>query len=253
MRGKAPFLILLTHNIRITPAYAGKGFGLCDACIHRRITPAYAGKSFFGVARFRAGGDYPRVCGEKPSAVPVKTGEKGLPPRMRGKVQPCESVRGGSGITPAYAGKRTASARCRFAGWDHPRVCGEKGILLLFTRARLGSPPRMRGKDTSESAWGGDTGITPAYAGKRPFLPPAAETTRDHPRVCGEKAVTDFPTPPFKGSPPRMRGKVRGDLIDRLFLGITPAYAGKSVSAISSMAARRDYPRVCGEKTKKIP
>ena len=34
---------------------------------------------------------------------------------------------------------------------------------------------------------------------------------------------------------------------------ITPAYAGKSSAKSFNEAASRDHPRVCGEKTKKIP
>ena len=36
-------------------------------------------------------------------------------------------------------------------------------------------------------------------------------------------------------------------------VGITPAYAGKSLLCNRSFLAARDHPRVCGEKTKKIP
>ena len=34
---------------------------------------------------------------------------------------------------------------------------------------------------------------------------------------------------------------------------ITPAYAGKSVGGDFGRGEWRDHPRVCGEKTKKIP
>ena len=45
MRGKAPFLILLTRNIRITPAYAGKSAPAGHTALVEQ--------------------DHPRVCGEK--------------------------------------------------------------------------------------------------------------------------------------------------------------------------------------------
>ena len=35
--------------------------------------------------------------------------------------------------------------------------------------------------------------------------------------------------------------------------GITPAYAGKSCSKELRLVLYEDHPRVCGEKTKKIP
>ena len=50
-----------------------------------------------------------------------------------------------------------------------------------------------------------------------------------------------------------MRGK-EGDLVP-IYLdeGITPAYAGKSHELRRLTVRSRDHPRVCGEKTKKIP
>ena len=50
-----------------------------------------------------------------------------------------------------------------------------------------------------------------------------------------------------------MRGKdhMRGMAAD--IRGITPAYAGKSEMITSQIACTWDHPRVCGEKTKKIP
>ena len=35
--------------------------------------------------------------------------------------------------------------------------------------------------------------------------------------------------------------------------GITPAYAGKSMYSTIFIPLYKDHPRVCGEKTKKIP
>ena len=67
----------------------------------------------------------------------------------------------------------------------------------------------MRGKDAEPDAERNSDGITPAYAGKRTRHPRVELPQRDHPRVCGEK-------------PPR-----HAEIAGRL--GITPAYAGKSV------------------------
>ena len=52
------------------------------------------------------------------------------------------------------------------------------------------------------------------------------------------------------GSPPRMRGKVSGQRRFYGKAGITPAYAGKSVSLNVLTPVFRDHPRVCGEKCK---
>ena len=50
-----------------------------------------------------------------------------------------------------------------------------------------------------------------------------------------------------------MRGKATSPSFSLSILGITPAYAGKSIKVLLADEIDRDHPRVCGEKTKKIP
>ena len=50
-----------------------------------------------------------------------------------------------------------------------------------------------------------------------------------------------------------MRGKDYRCLEVTYNAGITPAYAGKRPWACLPELHRRDHPRLCGEKTKKIP
>ena len=50
------------------------------------------------------------------------------------------------------------------------------------------------------------------------------------------------------GSPPRVRGKGVQSCNERVAVGITPAYAGKSWGRARTSSRRRDHPRVCGEK-----
>ena len=94
----------------------------------------------------------------------------------------------------------------------------------------------------------GETGITPAYAGKSSSSMRVVQSSRDHPRVCGEKVIPCTPGLHIQGSPPRMRGKVLAALMPTNALGITPAYAGKSHQIRLQAAGRWDHPRVCGEK-----
>ena len=132
-------------------------------------------------------GDHPRVCGEKKENPDEWNEVQGSPPRMRGKEFNCTRDKEVAGITPAYAGKSTRPTPSRSRRRDHPRVCGEKdfqGVVRVF---RQGSPPRMRGKGRVLPVFFSRTGITPAYAGKRPKSVVSAGRSRDHPRVCGEK------------------------------------------------------------------
>ena len=50
--------------------------------------------------------DHPRLCGEKSYCKPWAFFNVGSPPPMRGKARKSELGTFGTGITPAYAGKR---------------------------------------------------------------------------------------------------------------------------------------------------
>ena len=127
-------------------------------------------------------------------------------------------------------------------------MCGEKPDILPLSAWTRGSPPRMRGKVQLQPGQPAALGITPAYAGKSKNLPALVCGNGDHPRVCGEKRK-DFETANRKkGSPPRMRGKGCMFCCSPAKVGITPAYAGKSLLCMDFCPAYRDHPRVCGEK-----
>ena len=188
------------------------------------------------------------MCGEKRQDRLDYYVPQGSPPRMRGKVPfsiECGFCRG---ITPAYAGKSAFGLLSSAESGDYPRVCGEKRVLSSPSFAKIGSPPRMRGKEGVALLSGQIVGITPAYAGKRAAANFHLGTTRDHPRVCGEKRM-----PPrigfwLRGSPPRMRGKEGAVLAQLCKDRITPAYAGKRGCRTLEWPDCRDHPRVCGEK-----
>ena len=112
-------------------------------------------------------------------------------------------------ITPAYAGKRNGTHLTMSCCWDHPRLCGEKSGILRAIAATTGSPPPMRGKAEQFPVDHGDSGITPAYAGKRSISVFHFPETGDHPRLCGEKLQDTADFTHVAGSPPPMRGKVQ--------------------------------------------
>ena len=154
----------------------------------------------------------------------------GSPPRMRGKEKGRRTHKVKSGITPAYAGKSAYLSPEDTAGRDHPRVCGEKYSWEKSTCKIFGSPPRMRGKAGLVQIVCRLRGITPAYAGKSHKVRLQAPGRWDHPRVCGEKQKNCPLVSVIWGSPPRMRGKAARVSWTEPHPGITPAYAGKSMS-----------------------
>ena len=137
-----------------------------------------------GIRRFRG-------CGLQDPLIPLSVHEE----RQEGRYR---------SIAPACRLQRDV-----FRRWDHPRVCGEHGIIKDLKNNKQGSSPRMRG--THCNFWVNDEneGIIPAYAGNTHFeigqttsfgiIPAYAGNTRrgqregrgrrDHPRVCGEHEV----------------------------------------------------------------
>ena len=197
--------------------------------------------------------DHPRVCGEKTSTRVGCVTFWGSPPHMRGKVDVYRVCVQREGITPAYAGKSGVLISGGGLRRDHPRICGEKTDHFYNSGPVSGSPPHMRGKAARRRCFQSPAGITPAYAGKSPALLCCEYWVEDHPRICGEKSWTLFVCCNLLGSPPHMRGKAKSRCTKTTEYRITPAYAGKSIEDTAEAAAAGDHPRICGEKTKKIP
>ena len=89
--------------------------------------------------------------------------------------------------------------------------------------------------------------ITPAYAGKTSRQVFFWRLLKDHPRVCGKDYRLLQLSLKVLGSPPRMRERHSGDWAQVIQYGITPAYAGKTISLPHSSRSARDHPRVCGK------
>ena len=108
----------------------GKGGRSGLQIVPRRITPAYAGKSFTRELLLIVSRDHPRVCGEKNGENGLTFHQMGSPPRMRGKVGWSAERSRPEGITPAYAGKSFLRSSSQLLNGDHPRMCGEKRLML---------------------------------------------------------------------------------------------------------------------------
>ena len=105
----------------------------------------------------------------------------------------------------------------------------------------------MRGKRFSRFRKTSRHGITPADAGKTPYITYEVATDRDHPRGCGENQRYNPCIPVARGSPPRMRGKPISGLTGVTANRITPADAGKTKATLNERFVNQDHPRGCGE------
>ena len=167
MRGKAVFPVVVLIDFGITPAYAGKSYRRVSACPVHQDHPRLCGEKLIynsrkedckgspppmrGKGKKNESGRFdaritPAYAGKRLYQHGLKCTIQGSPPPMRGKVPEVNPVSSRSRITPAYAGKSTRSPFLSSSCKDHPRLCGEKLVLLLLPVAVLGSPPPMRGK-----------------------------------------------------------------------------------------------------------
>ena len=164
----------------------GKLFEKANESKRKRITPPHAGKTERNRVSSASVTDHPRACGENFRHSRRNTAISGSPPRMRGKPgddaeRPCCPR-----ITPAHAGKTISCSLVRFTQPDHPRACGENGLASFFDAPPIGSPPRMRGKQTDTQQGRERRRITPAHAGKTSRTTSCGARPTDHPRACGE-------------------------------------------------------------------
>ena len=193
------------------------------------------------------------MCGEKCKRNRETGSRRGSPPHVRGKVIESICVCRHFGITPACAGKSEEAPTNADAEGDHPRMCGEKLLQCTQESHHLGSPPHVRGKADGCPVSERLPGITPACAGKSESAPLVSMVFRDHPRMCGEKKPRMDSRRRKQGSPPHVRGKDSIRCDGSYTAGITPACAGKSPPSSLAHCSGEDHPRMCGEKTKKIP
>ena len=105
----------------------------------------------------------------------------------------------------------------------------------------------MRGKPLSSGMGFGLCRITPADAGKTRSARENFLCKQDHPRGCGENYEIALDTGDVRGSPPRMRGKPAAAPRKLRNTRITPADAGKTLTAPHKGLSGLDHPRRCGE------
>ena len=130
-----------------------------------------------------------------------------------------------------------------------PACAGKTYCWLVPVGSRLGSPPRVREKLIVLITEKKPVGITPACAGKTNFKDIFLFNGWDHPRVCGKNLLTRRTRNSCPGSPPRVREKPCVVLPLPLWIGITPACAGKTEYDDVLKEITRDHPRVCGKNS----
>ena len=172
--------------------------------------------------------DHPRRCGENRKHIHVYILHMGSPPQVRGKPAERDPSAFFTRITPAGAGKTYLDMPDWAKAEDHPRRCGENSIFFELHFAGEGSPPQVRGKPIAAMISGSAPRITPAGAGKTSECRTDSGFDVDHPRRCGENALSTYRMSAEIGSPPQVRGKHSERTVNAKGFRITPAGAGKT-------------------------
>ena len=152
----------------------------------------------------------------------------GSSPRGRGKHESERRRLLRLGLIPAWAGKTSPSRMRTQSSTAHPRVGGENDVESDVDFHDLGSSPRGRGKLVLVLVVLDVHRLIPAWAGKTKSLLSYPFLNTAHPRVGGENDGFVILAATQGGSSPRGRGKHALDCYVESYLGLIPAWAGKT-------------------------
>ena len=206
----------------------GKPEEVGNALHHERIIPAHAGQTAQRYAGNTTTPDHPRACGANCACARHSGHAAGSSPRMRGKRRPQSNPAEFVRIIPAHAGQTVMKCIDGDVHADHPRACGANQGGLSPNASRLGSSPRMRGKQGAQPVGHVGVRIIPAHAGQTEWYRRSPQPQTDHPRACGANGVAVADSEFVGGSSPRMRGKPSKTMADKQHERIIPAHAGQT-------------------------
>ena len=171
-------------------------------------------------------------------------------PRSRGVYEPCSpGCVQDLGSSPLARGLRSHDFQRSGALGDHPRSRGVYEADPRPSWLRQGSSPLARGLHLPEPHPGRRQRIIPARAGFTPPTPIRSTPPGDHPRSRGVYLVAGHNGTVAIGSSPLARGLRPLRAPHRLQMGIIPARAGFTGSAVSGPGRGWDHPRSRGVYT----
>ena len=211
------------------------------------IIPACAGSTNRIKCAIFAPGDHPRMCGEHDHTEPLHLHRSGSSPHVRGALATCLATVLLSGIIPACAGSTWNHSIRRRRRRDHPRMCGEHTDTSRAMSGQSGSSPHVRGARSGLVRGSVSPGIIPACAGSTDSHCRPQDSSRDHPRMCGEHHGLYYSYVDKWGSSPHVRGALGVTTGVVAMIGIIPACAGSTRTPLMTRCMIRDHPRMCGE------
>ena len=117
---------------------------------------------------------------------------------------------------------------------------------------KVGSSPHARGPHGNHYYYTDADRIIPACAGSTPQGWDHHRNSKDHPRMRGVHVLACVAAVLALGSSPHARGPQIQHSKFRFLVGIIPACAGSTRTALSRTASNRDHPRMRGVHSKMI-
>ena len=151
-------------------------------------------------------------------------------------------------IIPTRVGTRTLCIIKTLLKRDHPHACGDKGLTRRHSVSSLGSSPRVWGQVAVRDDDVVHGGIIPTRVGTSTSDDQKWQGTEDHPHACGDKAMREVTSKPFKGSSPRVWGQAGATSDCGKYLWIIPTRVGTRPLPPILQTCPQDHPHACGDK-----
>ena len=169
----------------------------------------------------------------------------GSSPRVRSRLDVCNTADGIHGIISACAEQTTPISSRSVAATDHLRVCGAD-VLFPCGWPTKGSSPRVRCRRVLGRFQTLPHGIISACAEQTGAITVYHGVIRDHLRVCGADPQRQARRSMKAGSSPRVRSRQQVAHAPRNPRRIISACAEQTIPWMALMTNRGDHLRVCG-------
>ncbi len=172
---------------------------------------------------------------------------KGSSPHARGACLVPHAKRCRAGLIPACAGSMPTPTPAESTSAAHPRMRGEHLKNYVESKESAGSSPHARGA-RRRGGGGGFGGLIPACAGSALSCSADSLGRRAHPRMRGERQISEINTSLTAGSSPHARGALTWQTISIPNSGLIPACAGSAVPLTWGWSGSEAHPRMRGER-----
>ena len=210
------------------------------------LIPASAGQTGHASKTRQAGGAHPRECGADYQPRSPSLIRRGSSPRVRGRQTPGLLDLWKTRLIPASAGQTHLPGRVATAPRAHPRECGADCDSHSNGIRRVGSSPRVRGRQGVPIGNEAIAGLIPASAGQTNCPAMWCFNARAHPRECGADPNSELDILSSRGSSPRVRGRLMDQISAKVASGLIPASAGQTAVRTGWGKWCRAHPRECG-------